>query len=78
MCRPDLEAAPHATTRDSLFFAFWFELFIGFWSARGAAHHGAMTIPGGGLDSKSRLQILVNTQSTVVLPKRAGRPMDRL
>jgi phenylacetate-CoA ligase len=54
--------------RDRIFFAFSFGPFIGFWSAHaGARRLGALTIPGGGLDSKGRLQLLRSTESTVLV-----------
>jgi phenylacetate-CoA ligase len=56
------------TASDRIFFAFSFGPFIGFWSAHAAARQlGALTIPGGGLDSKGRLQLLRNTQATVLM-----------
>lgn len=53
---------------DRLFFAFSFGPFIGFWSAHNAARRlGALAIPGGGLDSRGRLEMMRRTQSTVLL-----------
>ena len=53
---------------DRIFFAFSFGPFIGFWSAHAAARRlGAMVVPGGGLDSKGRLQLLKRTESTVLM-----------
>ena len=67
-CWQYVYAAAGVTARDRIFFAFSFGPFIGFWSAYAAARHlGAMTIPGGGLDSKTRLQLLRNTQATVLV-----------
>lgn len=61
-------AAAGVTARDRIFFAFSFGPFIGFWSAHEAARQlGALTIPGGGLDSKARLRLLLDTEATVVL-----------
>ena len=61
-------AAAGVTSRDRLFFAFSFGPFIGFWSAYVSARRlGAVTIPGGGLDSKARLQLLRDTRATVLL-----------
>jgi phenylacetate-CoA ligase len=61
-------AAAGVTPRDRIFFAFSFGPFIGFWSAHEAARRlGAMVIPGGGLDSKARLEFLLRTQATVIL-----------
>ncbi len=54
--------------RDRIFFAFSFGPFIGFWSAHaGARRLGAMAIPGGGLDSKGRLELLKRTGATVLV-----------
>ena len=67
-CWQYVYAAAGVTARDRICFAFSFGPFIGFWSAYAAARRlGAMTIPGGGLDSKARLQLLRNTQATVLL-----------
>jgi phenylacetate-CoA ligase len=53
---------------DRIFFAFSFGPFIGFWSAyAGARRLGALTIPGGGLDSKGRLQLLRRAEATVLV-----------
>lgn len=60
--------AAGVTSRDRIFFAFSFGPFIGFWSAHAAARRlGAMTIPGGGMDSKTRLQLLRASAATVLL-----------
>ncbi len=54
--------------RDRIFFAFSFGPFIGFWSAHaGARRLGALTIPGGGMDSAARLQTLLDAQATVLV-----------
>jgi phenylacetate-CoA ligase len=67
-CWQYVYAAAGVTARDRVFFAFSFGPFIGFWSAHAAARRlGAMTIPGGGLDSKGRLQLLRNSQATVLM-----------
>ena len=67
-CWQYVYAAAGVTARDRICFGFSFGPFIGFWSAYAAARSlGAMTIPGGGLDSKARLQLLQNTQATVLL-----------
>jgi phenylacetate-CoA ligase len=53
---------------DRIFFAFSFGPFIGFWSAHaGARRLGALAIPGGGLDSKGRLQLLRRAEATVLV-----------
>ena len=67
-CWQYVYAAAGVTARDRILFAFSFGPFIGFWSAYAAARRlGAMTIPGGGLDSKARLQLLRNTDATVLM-----------
>ena len=53
---------------DRIFFAFSFGPFIGFWSAFDAARRiGALTIPGGGLDSTLRVRLLRESQATVLV-----------
>jgi phenylacetate-CoA ligase len=60
--------AAGVTPNDRIFFAFSFGPFIGFWSAfAGAQRMGALTIPGGGMDSKSRLELMKHTRPTVLL-----------
>lgn len=67
-CWQYVYAAAGVHARDRIFFAFSFGPFIGFWSAHDAARRlGAMTIPGGGLDSKARLQLLKSSESTVLV-----------
>jgi phenylacetate-CoA ligase len=52
---------------DRVFFPFSFGPFIGFWAAyEGARTVGAMTIPGGGLDTEQRLHAILETGATVV------------
>jgi phenylacetate-CoA ligase len=67
-CWQYVYAAAGVSARDRVFFAFSFGPFIGFWSAHaGARRLGAMTIPGGGLDSKGRLQLLQRSEATVLV-----------
>jgi len=67
-CWQYVYAAAGVTARDRVFLAFSFGPFIGFWSAHAAARRlGAMTIPGGGLDSKARLQLLQDSEATVLV-----------
>jgi phenylacetate-CoA ligase len=67
-CWQYVYASAGVTARDRIFFAFSFGPFIGFWSAYAAARRlGAMTIPGGGLDSKARLQLLQNSGADVLV-----------
>lgn len=56
------------TAEDRIFFAFSFGPFIGFWAAHaGARRLGALTIPGGGMDSKARLELIGRVPPTVLL-----------
>ena len=67
-CWQYVYAAAGVTAHDRIFFAFSFGPFIGFWSAHAAARRlGAQTIPGGGLDSKGRLQLIHSSQATVLM-----------
>ncbi len=60
--------AAGVTARDRLFFAFSFGPFIGFWSAFDAARRlGAEVVPGGGMDSKARLRLLLASEATVLV-----------
>ncbi len=53
---------------DRIFFAFSFGPFVGFWAGFDAARRvGALAIPGGGLDSRLRVRMLVETQPTVLV-----------
>ncbi len=61
-------AAAGVTPADRICFPFSFGPFIGFWAAlEGARALGALTIPGGGLDSRGRLQLLLRTNATVLV-----------
>lgn len=67
-CWQYVYAAAGVTARDRICFAFSFGPFIGFWSAYAAARRlGAMTVPGGGLDSKGRLHLIQNSEATVLM-----------
>jgi phenylacetate-CoA ligase len=60
--------AAGVTSEDRLFFAFAFGPFIGFWTAfAGAQRLGALTVPGGGLDTRQRLHLMRSTEATVLL-----------
>ena len=60
--------AAGVTERDRVFFAFSFGPFIGFWSAyAGARRLGALTIPGGAMDSSARLAMIRRTEPTVLV-----------
>ena len=55
------------TCRDRAMMAFSFGPFIGFWSANDALRaRGAMVIPGGGLSSVARLELLLASDATIV------------
>src|SRR5690348_3006693 len=53
---------------DIVFLAFGFGPFIGFWSAyEGAKRIGALTVPGGGMDSSQRLRTMQEIGATVLV-----------
>jgi phenylacetate-CoA ligase len=53
--------------QDSIFFAFSFGPFLGFWVAfDAAARMGALAIPGGGMRSSARLSAMIDTGATVL------------
>jgi len=53
---------------DRIYMAFSFGPFIGFWSAYEAAEKiGALAIPGGGLQTKARLQAIIDNEATVLV-----------
>lgn len=67
-CWQYVYAAAGVTARDRLFFAFSFGPFIGFWTAfAGARRLGALTIPAGGADTRTRLKMIDSTRPTVLL-----------
>jgi phenylacetate-CoA ligase len=67
-CWQYVYAGAGVTRDDRIFFAFSFGPFIGFWSAyEGARRLGALTIPGGGLDTRGRLEMMRRTRPTVLL-----------
>ena len=52
---------------DRIFFAFSFAPFLGFWTAfDAAARMGCLCLPGGGMSSTARLQILLDNKVSVV------------
>ncbi|MEY4482602.1 MAG: hypothetical protein RL693_54 [Verrucomicrobiota bacterium] len=51
---------------DRIFFAFSFGPFLGFWTAFEAATRDYMAIPGGGLSSQARLELMANYSATVL------------
>jgi phenylacetate-CoA ligase len=67
-CWTDVYSAAGVTRDDVVFLAFSFGPFIGFWSAyEGAKRHGALTVPGGGMDSLQRLSVIQDTEATVLV-----------
>jgi len=53
---------------DCVYFAFSFGPFLGFWTAfEGAARHGCLCIPGGGLSSAARIRGIVQHRAQVLL-----------
>ena len=55
------------TSNDRVMLAFSFGPFIGFWSAHDAVvARGALAIPGGGMDSAARLELMRQTEATVL------------
>ncbi|MEO1615807.1 MAG: phenylacetate--CoA ligase family protein [Planctomycetota bacterium] len=66
-CWAHVLAAANITENDIAMMAFSFGPFIGFWTASDALHRrGALVIPGGGLSSEARLQLIVDHGCTVV------------
>jgi phenylacetate-CoA ligase len=67
-CWQQVYRAAGVTADDRIFFAFGFGPFIGFWSAfAGARRLGALTIPGGGLDTRQRLHMMRAAGATVLI-----------
>lgn len=59
--------AADVTAEDSAFLAFSYGPFIGFWTAHEAfAARGCLVIPGGGMDSLSRLKLISDCQPSVL------------
>ena len=59
--------AASADARDRFFFPFSFGPFLGFWTAfEAAARMGGLTIPGGGMSSSARLQVILDNDVTVL------------
>ena len=60
--------AAEATPADRAILAFSFGPFIGFWSAHDAlVARGALVIPGGGMNSRARLDLIERTAPTILL-----------
>jgi phenylacetate-CoA ligase len=67
-CWTSVYGAAGVSRADIVFLAFSFGPFIGFWSAyEGAKRLGALTVPGGGMDSPQRLRTILDTGATVLV-----------
>lgn len=67
-CWTSVYRAAGVTRDDIIFLAFGFGPFIGFWSAyEGAKRLGALTVPGGGMDSVQRLRAMQEIGATVLV-----------
>jgi phenylacetate-CoA ligase len=67
-CWTTVYQAAGVSRDDIVFLAFSFGPFIGFWSAyEGAKRLGALTIPGGGMDSLQRLRAIQDVAATVLV-----------
>ncbi len=67
-CWTSVYRAAGVSRNDVVFLAFGFGPFIGFWSAyEGAKRFGALTVPGGGLDSLQRLRAIQDVGATVLV-----------
>ncbi|HVB72128.1 MAG TPA: AMP-binding protein [Ktedonobacteraceae bacterium] len=67
-CWTSVYGAAGVSRDDIVYLAFSFGPFIGFWSAyEGAKRLGALTVPGGGLDSLQRLRAIQDVNATVLV-----------
>ena len=67
-CWTSVYQSAGVTRDDIVFLAFSFGPFIGFWSAyEGAKRLGALTVPGGGMDSLQRLRAMQEIDATVLV-----------
>jgi phenylacetate-CoA ligase len=67
-CWSTVYEAAGVTRDDIVYLAFNFGPFIGFWSAyEGAKRLGALTVPGGGMDSLQRLRAIQDVGATVLV-----------
>ena len=67
-CWTSVYQSAGVTRDDIVFLAFSFGPFIGFWSAyEGAKRLGALTVPGGGMDSLQRLKAMQEIDATVLV-----------
>jgi phenylacetate-CoA ligase len=79
-CWQYVYAGAGVTSDDRIFFAFGFGPFVGFWAAfEGARSLGALTIPGGGMDTLRRLEMIREQRATVLLctPSYALRMLEQ-
>jgi phenylacetate-CoA ligase len=67
-CWTSVYRAAGVSEQDSVFLAFGFGPFIGFWSAyEGAKRLGALVVPGGGMDSVQRLRAIEEVGATALV-----------
>lgn len=67
-CWEEIYRAAGVGASDTVFVPFSFGPFIGFWTAfEAAARVGAMAVPGGGLDSTRRLELMRQSRATAVV-----------
>jgi phenylacetate-CoA ligase len=67
-CWATIYRAAGVTDEDTIFLAFSFGPFIGFWAAyEGAKRLGALVVPGGGQSSAQRLQAIRDVHATVLV-----------
>ena len=67
-CWTTIYEAAEVTREDTVYLAFSFGPFIGFWAAyEGAKRLGALTVPGGGMDSLQRLRAMQEIGATVLV-----------
>ena len=67
-CWQTIFEAAGVIAQDRLLFAFSFGPFLGFWGAfDGSVRQGFLSIPGGGMSTSARLQMVADNQVTVVL-----------
>ena len=66
-CWKAVYRAAHVGATDRIFFPFGFGPFLGFWTAFDAGSQiGALCVPGGGMSSQTRLELLDTVRPTVV------------
>ena len=66
-CWHRIYQAAGVTTADRICFSFSFGPFLGFWSAfEAATQYGCLSFPTGGMSSQARIELILDTQSTVL------------